>query len=114
MDYAPIIITFNGTFIRNSKESQKNAIMRHIAQKLINQKHISNNQLKFIVDEEKLIEHIIATSGGKPVVLLIDELNKLSENEPIDKEAATFLKTYFLDQKNAYLVFSTHLLMNID
>jgi len=50
--------------------------------------------------------------GGSPFVLLIDELNALAH--PLDDSATRFLNTYFLDKVNRYLVFTTHVPMNLE
>ena len=60
------------------------------------------------------MDHIERTAAGKPVVLLIDELNILSKGEPLDATVSQFLKTNFLDQKDRYLVFTSHILMDLD
>lgn len=48
------------------------------------------------------------------MVLLIDELNILCRGEPLDAAVAQFLKRFFLDQKDRYLVFTSHILMDLD
>jgi ABC-type molybdenum transport system ATPase subunit/photorepair protein PhrA len=50
--------------------------------------------------------------GDSPFVLLIDELNELAN--PLDAEAGSFLRELFLDKKNRYLVFTTHVPMDLD
>jgi hypothetical protein len=62
------------------------------------------------LDEKQVLDHIKNTSDGKPVVLLVDELNLL--NLRLSKEVCELLKFQFLDVKGRYLIFSTHLAMN--
>jgi hypothetical protein len=110
--YLPIFITFNFDFLQIEGESQKNAVMRLIAKQFIDPS--VNLEKNFLIDEERLLRHIDDTSVGKTVVLLVDELNLLSQGKPLDKEAAIFLTKNFSDQKNRYLVFSSHIRMNFD
>ena len=52
-------------------------------------------------------EGLDRTSDGRPVVLLMDELNPLSS--PLEYTASRFPKEQFLDRKGrSYLVFTTH------
>jgi hypothetical protein len=64
--------------------------------------------------QEALMDHIERTAGGAPVVLLIDELNILPKGEPLDSTASRFLKQFFLDKKDRYLVFTSHILMDLN
>ena len=48
------------------------------------------------------------------MVLLIDVLDVLSKGEPLDATVSQFLKRFFLDQKDRYLVFTSHILMDLD
>jgi hypothetical protein len=102
-----MLISFNGstTFKSVSGETQKNALIRNIVRQLID---ASVDQTRITCSEEALDEHI----GIAPFVLLIDELNALSVC--LDDDAGSFLRRMFLDKRNRYLVFSTHVPMVVD
>jgi hypothetical protein len=105
-----IIITFNGNggFQTRSGESQKNSILRLIAAQLVTS---CSPEQKFDIEcDERALDVYI---GGEPFVLIIDELNALS-NGPIDFGAGQLLRTMFLDRPNRYLVFSTHIPLDVD
>ena len=59
-----------------------------------------------------VLQHITASADGRTVVLLIDELNSL--RSPADRFGADLLRTEFLEKTGRYLVFSTHVPMNLD
>lgn len=50
--------------------------------------------------------------SSKPVVLLIDELNRLCSPGKLEEEKSLFL--HFLDPTDRYLVFTSHFCLNID
>lgn len=102
----PIFISFNGQYKVSTSLTKKESILHAIAIQLTNPDDIKGCNI--ICNEEKLNEYL----GNDSVVLLIDELNVLSN--PIECEASTMLKKLFLDKTNQYLVFSTHLLIDID
>ena len=68
----------------------------------------------FVIEPDSIIEWLDDTSA----VLLVDELNNLSELAIEDSDAATtfgnFVKTHFLDKKDRYFVFSTHVLDTLE
>ena len=111
--YMPVYINFNGEFERFVGESDKEAILRLIAMQLIDTEGLRSDQ-RIVCDENELKAFINSSikATGRRFVLLIDELNKLSY--PPDAAAAKLLRTAFLDPKNRYLVFSTHLPVNVD
>lgn len=103
-----MIISFNGygnALEPVDGETQCNAIIRNIVRQLIDP---SVDQTKIRCTAEALDEHI----GDKPFVLLIDELNALAN--PVDEGATRFLNNFFLNKKNRYLVFTTHVPMDLD
>ncbi len=102
----PIFISFNEGYICRQELTQKEAILHLIATQLTDPDVINGRSI--ICDEGKLDEHL----GNGPVILLIDELNALSY--PINEEAGRMLKKLFLDKRNRYFVFSTHVPMDID
>lgn len=110
--YAPILISFNGDFDRRPGELAKDAIIRSIAVQFIDVK--STEKSLVVCDEEALLAHIEATRGDKAVVLLIDELNRIPGQTPLDSSASLFLKRHFLDEMNRALVFTSHLVMKVE
>ena len=113
VEYVPIIITFNGTdnFFRFPSESNLQFLLRVIASQLIRVGPDEDvRSLRFCCSAAALLKNLNATPGK--VVLIIDELNVLSQ--PLDEETATFLKNNFLDRKDRYLIFSTHVRMDVD
>jgi hypothetical protein len=110
-NYAPICISFNGDFASRPKETHRHAILRLIANELLEQ---TSDMLNITVSEERLLNYIDTTCGGKPVVLLIDELNSLCANSPLGQDASLLLKAQFLDKAGRYLVFTTHVPMEVD
>ena len=102
---APILISFNGNFARGSGESQLEALIRLLSAAMTNMDPAYSADYSF-KGQVALLDHIERTAGGAPVVLLIDELNILPKGEPLDSTASRFLKQFFLDQKDRYLVIS--------
>lgn len=112
-DFNPISITFNNGFKRKDDESQLEALLRLVASQLLSKETLSEYyDNKLICDKKILMKYIEETSNGKPVVLLIDELNTLAF--PFEDEVAEFLKTEFLDKPNRYLVYTTHVPLDIE
>jgi hypothetical protein len=109
--YAPIIVTFNGYFVRRHGESACNAFLRLIASQLLTLPN-GFDPLNIVCDANYLFDYISANSSGKAVVLLIDELNALGT--PLDVEFSALLKGRFLDSVRRYLVFSTHVPLELD
>ena len=113
--FLPIYISFNAGFQRLPDEKDADAILRLIAVQFIDLPAETKNPLSynFRFTSEAVLQHISASSAdGRTVVLLIDELNSL--RRPLDRSGADLLRTEFLDKTGRYLVFSTHLPMNLD
>lgn len=108
--FAPIILTFNGSFCRRSNESARQAIVRSIACQLADIR--VSDRTSVVCDENTLLQYIDESREGKAVVLLIDELNMLGA--PLDDDASTFLKQNFLDPINRALVFTSHVVVDLD
>lgn len=106
----PIFISFNGStgFKRREGETDCQAILRSIALQLIDLGE--RNPLNITCDEKELNAYL--TKSLKPVVLIIDELNVLSV--PVTADAGRMLRELFLDKENRYLVFSTHVPLDVD
>jgi hypothetical protein len=117
-DCHPLCITFNGNgarpFKKNNNESDAEALTRVIAAEIINYK----GKKKIVCSIEDIEEYFrrketeYYEKKGKTmkIVLLIDEVNRLSEN--IGEDAANILRNHFLDKYNRYLVFSSHIPMD--
>lgn len=108
----PIYINFNGKFKMFPKESQKEALLRMIALQVC--EGILDKNLHYIVDEKALLGYFDTLYKEKQVVLIVDELNSLSDGLPLQFDASWFLKENFLDKKYRYLIFSTHIPLNVD
>jgi hypothetical protein len=108
VDVNVMLISFNGStnFIPMKGESQTHSIIRNIVWQLID--HVGVDQRCIKCSADILDTHI----GSSPFVLLIDELNAIAET--LDGDAGHFLRTMFLDKKNRYLVFTSHIPMNVD
>jgi len=106
----PIFISFNGStqFQRRVGETDCQAILRSIALQLVDLG--DRNPLNITCDQKKLEAYL--TESSKPVVLIIDELNALQV--PVDAEAGRMLRSLFLDKKDRFLVFSTHVPLDVE
>lgn len=111
LNVLPIIISLNGEFKERKDENPINALIRIIACQFINitPHDIADN---YICSQKDLLEYINLIANGRSVVLLIDELDKLSV--PVDPEVSNFLKKHFLDENGRYLVFTSHVALDID
>ena len=109
-NFLPIIISFNGNFERRTDESPINALIRMIACQFIDVTEFDMSN-KFSCSEKDLIDFIRVTAKDLSVILFIDELNRLGA--PVDALVSSFLKNYFLDIDGRYLVFPSHIVMNI-
>ena len=108
---APIIINFNGDTTRRKGESDVQLLLRLIGSQFV--VDVPDEDMESLVcDQQSLMKHIDTTSDGKPVVLLIDELNALGT--PINGKLGVLLKREFLDKKNRYLVYTSHVPMTVD
>jgi hypothetical protein len=107
----PILITLNENgpraFERRVDETQAQTILRLIAAQL--GEYTPEQTLNLVVDRKALDIHL-----GNNVVLLIDELNNLSDKMPLDPEAGKLLREMFLDKAGRYLVFSSHFPISIE
>jgi len=105
--YTPIFVSFNGEtggFQLHDDETDDEGFLRGLAEWLLNKK------FKGACSWESL-EHYIALAP-KPVVLLLDELNALSNKKP-SKELAILLRDMFLNRFNRYLCFTSHWAMHV-
>ena len=104
-----MLISFKGSdgFVRREGETQKQAILRVIAQQLVEGTEDELDRL--LVDEYALDKYI----GERPFVLLVDHIDVISPYEPLNNEAAYTLRTMFV-RKNRHLVMSTLIPMGIE
>ena len=109
--YLPIFISFNSNtqFRHRADETHEHAILRRIAVQFMT---TQTDDFNINIDSKVLLEYIAEQSVDKKVVLIIDELNRLSTN--IDEAAANLLRSEFLDMKNRYLVISTHVPLDLE
>ena len=104
-----MLISFKSSsgFIRREGETQKQAILRVIAQQLVEGTEDELDRL--VVDEYALDKYI----GERPFVLLVDQIDALSPSEPLNVEAAYTLRALFV-QENRHLLMSTLIPMGIE
>jgi hypothetical protein len=107
LNLSPIFISFNGSsnFQQREGETHTQAIVRSIALQLV---ETTGYDPRYLVCEEQALDDYL---GEKPVVLIIDELNALGF--PIDQDAGRMLRKLFLDKNNRYLIYSSHITMDI-
>jgi hypothetical protein len=111
---APIFISFNGNFQRFPGESDEDCILRLIAVQFIDLPRTEESKrYNFQFEKSEVLEHLAQSAGGRSIVLIIDELNSL-RTPPIGNTGAFLLRKEFLDKCGRYLVFSTHVEMNLD
>jgi hypothetical protein len=113
-EFFPIIVSFNGNanFERVSDENKEETILRVIATQFYNNLQFNSDEIVF--DKQKVLAFIdqAGSSFRGGVVLLIDELNALCR--PLDRAGAKFLREEILDHPKRYLVFTSHVLMNLE
>jgi hypothetical protein len=115
--YNAIFLNGNGPFKRGINESHLNSILRLIATQLIDLQAdeiaITNKKdelLSYIeCDQAALTNYINEKCDNTATVLLIDELNRISGGGPLQANASAYLKSEWLDKKNRFLVFTTHI-----
>jgi hypothetical protein len=113
----PSYIDLNSTFIMQDDETELESVVRLIGIQFLSEADnlavteiIEEKKQKVVFSKEKVLEWI--KKINKPFILFIDELNKLGA--PCDQHLSKFLTKNFLDEKNRYLVFSSHIPLNID
>ncbi len=106
----PIITSFeNSRLSRRMGESDRTFIARGIACVLT--KLTKEEKERAVVDEAALLQQIFTVSEKNSVVILIDDLDNVSED--LDNDARAFL-CKFLDHANTYLMFTTQVMMDLD
>lgn len=89
-------------------ESQSEIILRLIGEELLIDPHTSSFESSDVLDHIKSeIKKL-----QKPFVLIIDELNYLGD--PVEYELSRLLKSKFLDPLNRFLVFSSHVVLDLN
>jgi hypothetical protein len=115
--YNAIFLNGNGPFKRGIDESHLDSILRLIATQLIDlpADDITNTNkndelLSYIqCDQAALTKYINEKCDNTATVLLIDELNRITGGGPLQANASAYLKSEWLDKKNRFLVFTTHI-----
>lgn len=104
--YYPIIISASYPFKLRDGEPHTAALVRLIAYALTDNHKASDDINRFHCSESELLIRLaeISSSTGRKVVLMIDDLHKLSL--PLDEDASCWLTTFFLDRDLRYLVYS--------
>ena len=104
-NFNPILVSFNGNdgFEQRKGENQKQAFLRCVTTSLLYEK---GQQPTLTVDETQLEEYL--AKSPKPIVLLIDELNR-----QVDPPVAKLLRQMFLDKPQRYLCFTTNWFLNL-
>ena len=114
--YLPIIISFNtsSNFEPVFGQNDEETLIRVIAAQFV-EIGPHDDASKIVCTKEALLDYIetaTAAGGYEGVVLLIDELNAL--RRPLDSKGAKFLREHFLDSEKRYLVYTTHVLMDVE
>eukprot|EP01036_Dinobryon_divergens_P036047 gene36047-46842_t len=99
---APVLITFSGYFTRGVAESQLEALIRLLSAAMMTK----INPLDFNSN--------YSFKGMAALWITSRERLQGNRGEPLDAAVAQFLKRFFLDQKDRYLVFTSHILMDLD
>ena len=110
-NFNPIFVDFNGNggFSRQDGEDDADAFLRWVATSLIYQ--TGEDVPKFTCNEQELDEYL--DKSTKPIVLLVDELNGLTQNKVSDR-LGKVLRKMFLDKRNRYLCFTTHWSLDLE
>ena len=109
--FNPIFVDFNGNsgFSRQDGEDDADAFLRWVATSLIYQK--GEDGLTFTCDEQDLDEYL--DKSPKPIVLLVDELNALTQSN-VSHRLSQVLRKMFLDKPNRYLCFTSHWALELE
>jgi hypothetical protein len=108
--YVPIVINFNGSFARRPGESNLEAVLRLICIQLLPVG--SWDPSTVVCNQQYLLKYISDNCNNRKIVLLIDELNVLGV--PLDNATSVMLKEHFLDKTGYFLVFSTHVALDLE
>jgi len=108
--YVPIVINFNGPFARRPGESNLEAVLRLICIQLL--PIGSWDPSTVVCNQQYLLKYIADNCNNRKIVLLIDELNVLGV--PLDNATSVMLKEHFLDKTGYFLVFSTHVALDLE
>lgn len=110
--FAPIFLSFQSPN-KLSTESYTSYLLRQIALQMC--VPMGTAAQTATINEAALKDHIAKTAlGTKGVVLMIDELNQLVYDDALDNALAQELKDSWLDLENRYLVFTSHIPLDLD
>lgn len=109
--YFPIFVNFNGlsNFSLKPGERDVEAFIRWVSTSLAFSTEEVHKASDLHVEQTTL--EIFLQKAGKPIVLLLDELNNLAPKPSLS--LAKILREMFLDKKGRYLVFTTHWFMDL-
>ena len=113
-DFITVMVDFNGSsnFQRLDYESDDVAFLRWFTKSVIyGQKLIKDPNSRTCCGYQELVDYI--SQPGKPIVLLVDELNKLVGLEGVSPKLACILRD-FLAVKGRYLCFTSHYFVSSD
>jgi hypothetical protein len=114
--YTPIVANFNSGFFKYKGETHLQAVLRSIGLAFVSSPLVERERV--ICNETRLMEYIEAFEASEKgqasrgIVLLADELNQI--DSPLDEESSKFLKAEFLDKAKRYLVFTSHVFMDVE
>ena len=114
--YTPIVMNFSGEFYKYKGETHLQAVLRRIGLAFVSSPLVERERV--ICNETRLMEYIEAFEASEKgqasrgIVLLADELNQIGS--PLDEESSNFLKAEFLDKAKRYLVFTSHVFMDVE
>ena len=115
-NYRVIMISLSGNFALNNNETPRDGILRLIATQLMipgPTNNLANVDFQNIHCSEAVLNEKLSQDHPElPLVLIIDELNVLGV--PLDAMTANWLKSNFFSPQGRYLIFSTHVPMNVD
>lgn len=109
--FNPILVDFNGggEFSLQDGESDYDGFLRWVATSLLYDD--PKTAPRRICRQQELEEYL--SDSPKPIVLMVDELNALTGNNP-SQDLAKLLRQMFLDQSDRYLCFTSHWFMNLE
>jgi len=114
--YTPIVVNFNSGFFKYKGETHLQAVHRRIGLAFVSSPKVERERV--ICNPTRLMEYIEAFEASEKgqasrgIVLLADELNQIGS--PLDEESSNFLKAEFLDKAKRYLVFTSHVFMDVE
>jgi hypothetical protein len=109
-DVNPVYINFKNNFILYPGETHSEAILRLIAEQLIDSEKL-DQPIRIKCSRYHLEKYIVASK--RPFVLIIDDLDLLSY-PLLEYKSAWLLRVMFLDPPDRYLIYSSRRFMVVD